>query len=89
MGEHLKKHFKAQGREPAHYVETAGKFFNIAFEEVFLEVNPADEMRILQKNGIDLIVIVTFERPVSSGYYWECSRKCFRHSKASVFVVRG
>jgi len=33
----MKEHFKAQGRKPAHYVETAGKIVNIAFETVFLE----------------------------------------------------
>jgi hypothetical protein len=40
----MKEHFKAQGREPAFNVETAGKIVNIAFIAVFLEGNPADEM---------------------------------------------
>jgi hypothetical protein len=40
----MKEHFKAQGRKPAHKVETAGKIVNIAFKAVFLEGNPADEM---------------------------------------------
>lgn len=39
----MKEHLKAQGRESAHYIETAGKIVNIAFEAVFLEGNPADE----------------------------------------------
>ena len=57
----MKEHLKAQGREPTHYVETAGKIVNIAFETVFLEGNPADEIvNFAEKNGIELIVIGTF-----------------------------
>jgi hypothetical protein len=37
MGEHMKEHLKAQGREPTHYVETAGKMLTSHSRRYFWE----------------------------------------------------
>lgn len=88
---HMKEHLTAQGREATHYVETAGKIFNVEVEPVILEGNPTDRIvNFAEKNDVELIVIGTLGKSgVQRFLLGSVAENVVRYSKVPVLVVRG
>lgn len=87
----MKEQLTTEGKEATTYVENAGRAANVKVESVILEGSPADEViDFAEKNDIDLIVMGTHGKSAIQRFLiGSVAENVVRHSKKTVFVVRG